>query len=63
MTVDRRFCIAKCSSDPVPGMPGSPPVPDALNALAASKPVSGTGKEEGASSEEILKEFPTAFND
>jgi len=62
MTVDRRFCIAKCSSDPHPGLPGAPPVPDALNALAESKPVSGTGKEEGAPSEDIEKEFPTAFS-
>jgi hypothetical protein len=61
MTVDRRFCIAKCTSDPHPGLPGAPPVPDALNALAESKPVSGTGKEEGASSEDILKEFPSAY--
>lgn len=36
-------------------------MPDALNALAESKPVSGTGKEEGASSENILKEFPNAY--
>lgn len=61
MTVDRRFCIQKCTSAPHPGLPGAPAVPDALNALAESKPVSGTGKEEGASSESILKEFPTAY--
>jgi len=61
MTVDRRFCIAKCSSDPRPGTPGAPPPPDALNALAASKPNSGSGKEEGIKSDDLLKEFPNAF--
>lgn len=61
MTVDRRFCISECSSAPRPGTPGAPEVPSALNALADSKPVSGTGKTEGAPSEEIEKDFPSAF--
>lgn len=61
MTVDRRFCISECTSAPRPGTPGAPEVPSALNALADSKPSSGTGKGEGATSDDIEKDFPNAF--